>query len=162
MSRPRRCVFLCTLFLVSFTSCLFSPRPSHLMSAESLRKEEKYEEAIKEYETYIAERLKDKSAIEDYNPYFYYLLIGDCYQGLGQPEKALESYVTAKDKNVDGPIVGGKLRSLAAWYEERTRYEEAIALLQKYRDLDPLLFDLDIDRNHKAMIGAEDNSRKLY
>ena len=132
------------------------------MIAERLRTEEKFEAAIAEYEVYIQERLEDQDAPPEYNPNFYFLLIGDCYQGLDKPEEALAAYLKAKDNKVDSSIVGSKLRSLASWYEQRARYEEAIALLQQHRELDPLLFDLDIDRNHKLLVGTEVGKQKLY
>lgn len=138
--------------LVAFHGCASSA--SHLLRAEALRKEQQYELAIEEYELYVAQRKTVKDLPPEQNPFFYYLLIGDCRLALGQVEEAKVAYLTARDNGVEKDLVGAKLRNLAHWHEERREYDAAIAILQEFRALDPLLFDVDLDRNHKKLLNA--------
>ncbi len=147
---------LFALLLVSgISACLFRS-PSHLALAEGLRKQGQYDAAISEYRLYISERSKVKGLPKDQDPNFYELLIGDCFLGMGKPEDALAAYLKAKELGMQDDLVAGKLRALAQYYEDKSEYQVAIELLKKYRTLDPLLFDLDIDRNHKKLIQAAD------
>jgi tetratricopeptide (TPR) repeat protein len=124
-----------------------------------LRSAQKYQEAISEYRTYIDLRLKEKTVSENYSPYFYYLLIGEAYLKLDQPDQARTAFLEAKEHGTSPALVADKLRQLAGWYEERKRYDEAIAVLHEFRQLDPLMFDSDLDRNHKEQISAEDRNK---
>ena len=132
-----------------------TPR-SHAFIAEDLRKDGKYEAAIAEYKLHMEARLNNSRRQPDENPYFYYLLIADCYIGLDQPDEARAAIITAKEKDVEKDLVISKLRMLGEWYEKRARLEEAISLYKEFRELDGSLFDYDIDRVHKRMIAEED------
>ena len=149
---------LSLLGLLGIGGCFFSS-PSHLLRAEELRAAGKFEPAIKEYQAYIDQRIERKDYTDSDNPYFFYLLIGDSYLGMEDPAKAEESYLKAKENGTADNLVAGKLRGIGQFYELRGRYAEAIEFLRKHRELDPLLFDLDIDRNHKSLISAEDAKR---
>ncbi|MFN8392618.1 MAG: tetratricopeptide repeat protein [Bdellovibrionota bacterium] len=146
-------------FAVSLSMGCFNVQLSHLKQAELLRENGQYEAAIQQYQIFIDERLHQPPPPGALNPYFYYLLIGDCYLKLDKADEAKSAYLTALSNDVDKPLVAGKLRELAAWFEKNKRFDDAIAILHEHRELDPLLFDLDIDRNHKEAIEAEDQSR---
>ena len=137
------------------SACGFS-QVSHLARAENFRADKKYTEAIEEYQAYIDQRQKEKNTNPDLNPNFYYLLIGDCYLGIDRPQDAKKAYISAKEQSVSPSIVASKFRSLAAYFEDRGEYSQAIEILTEFRPLDPMLFDIDIDRNHKELISAED------
>ncbi len=130
------------------------------MRAESFRKDGKFDQAITEYQAYIDERLKRKDFPPDQSPYFYYLLIGDSYVGLGRPDDAEKAYLTALDNGTEQSLVAGKMRALADWFETRGEYETAIELLQRHHNLDPLLYNIEIDQLHKKLIEAEDKKEK--
>ena len=95
----------------------------------------------------------------DQRPYFYYLLIGDSYLGLGRPDDAEKAYLTALEHETENSLVAGKLRGLANWFETRAEYETAIELLNRHHELDPLLYDIEIDQLHKKLIDAEDKKQ---
>jgi tetratricopeptide (TPR) repeat protein len=133
----------------------FDPHLSNAQIAQQLRDEGKLQQAIERYKLHIQRRLNDSHRPADENPYFYYALIGDIYLQMNDVEKAKEAYETARNQGVDPMLIKDKFRGVARWYEERGQYEEAIAILRLYRDLDPLMIDADIDRNHKKMVTEE-------
>lgn len=141
------------------SGCLFSQTASHAQVAQSLRDQGKYDEAIVEYRLHMATREKDVHRPKDENPAFYELLIGDTYLEAGRPELAEESYLRADTAAVPKDLVNFKLRHLATWYEEKSQFEPAILLLNKFRDRDPVMFNYDIDRLHKKMLSTEDVSQ---
>lgn len=138
-----------------FTTFTLGPSRSHAAKAQELREEGKCEEAIEEYLAHIQERLAEKSRPENENPYFYYLLIGDCRLQMEQVDPAIAAFERARNEGVDRPLVSERLRRLGRWFEEQNRFEEGIEHLMKFRELDPLLFDLEIDRLHKAQVRQE-------
>ena len=147
----------CKFYLRPF-SFSFSPKYSRAEKAEQLRNEGKCDEAIEEYRSHMQTRLTEPTRPEDENPYFYYLLIGDCHLQMGDVEQAKKDYVAAKDANVQAPLVNERLRRLGHWYEAQGRFDEAIDHLQEFRELDTLMFDLDIDRIHKRQVRSEQES----
>ena len=152
-----------SLCVVSLSGCLFgvfSLGPSHAQRAQQLRQEGKFEEAITEYRLHMELRRKDAHRPPDENPAFYELLIGDVYLDANSPLEAEESYQRASDADVHGDLVNFKFRHLGQWYESQGNLEKAIQILKKYRDRDPLMFDYDIDRLHKAMLRREDEGQK--
>lgn len=142
-------VLLCMLSCVRVTHRYETPAAR----ADALKEQGKYEEAIKAYRAHLAQRIAQRGPEE--NPYFYLLLIGDCYIAMDQLQEAEESYREAHAQEVDKALVADRFRRLADWYENENELENAMALLQKYRHLDPLLFDLEIDRLHKAYVRRE-------
>jgi len=155
---PRPAAAILFFFIMCAEGC-FLAAPSHLLRAEELRAAGKFEAAIEEYQLYIDQRIQRHDYTEADNPYFFYLLIGDSYLGMDDTAKAEEAYLKAKENGTAANLVAGKLRAIGQYYEVRGRYAEAIEILRKHRELDPLLFDLDIDRNHKNLIAAEDAKR---
>lgn len=49
-----------------------------------------------------------------------------------------------------------RIRSVARWYDQHDKLEDAIALSTKYRDRDELLFDAMLDRISKELVRRED------
>lgn len=147
------CIFLFCI------SCSFYS-PSAAWVAEDLRKQGKYQEAIVEYKKHIASKLKQKdSQHSELNPFFYYLLIGDCHLELKEFDEAKKSYFTALENKIEKKLVGAKIRNLAEKLEENGQSENAISLLTENRELDTLLFDIDIDKLHKKILEAEDQKK---
>ncbi len=146
------------IFLFCISCSFYSPSAAWV--AEDLRKQGKYQEAIVEYKKHISNKLaqKDKQHSE-LNPFFYYLLIGDCYLELKEFDSAKKSYLTALEHNIEKKLVGAKIRTLADKLEENGQTENAINLLTENRELDTLLFDIDIDKLHKKILEAEDQKR---
>ena len=134
---------------------------TYAQHAAILREEKKYHEAIVAYEKHIEERSLDQKRPADENPAFYYLLIGDIYLELQDPDKALKSYEQSLAAQISPDLVSYKLRMLAHWYEAQNQLEQAIAHLQRFRESDPVMFDFDIDRLHKKQLSNEDAERKL-
>ncbi|MCB0325156.1 MAG: tetratricopeptide repeat protein [Bdellovibrionales bacterium] len=143
----------CYFYADSFS---FGDAKSHAALAEELTAEHQYEAAIEEYRRHLNDRLTDEHRTAEENPYFYELLIGDLYLRLERVDDAINAYESALREKVDTGLVGERLRRLGDWYEERGQYEQAIATLRKYRFLDPLTFDLEIDRLHKASLAVDD------
>ena len=146
------------LLLIQLGSCAFlgfSSRPSHARVAAQYRAEKKYAAAIKEYQEHIISRLADSRREPEENPYFYLILIGDIYLEEGNSGQALESYVEAKGREVELPLVVDRVRRVARALGDAGKYREAVVLLKKYRELDSFAFDLDIDENIKEIIKLE-------
>ncbi len=75
---------------------IFSPRPlSELEMGQNLQEAGKYEEAIQSYKAYI----NGEGPLSSQAQHF----IGECYEGLGQTEKALEAYEEVRDKYGGSP-----------------------------------------------------------
>ena len=145
--------FLTLILLVS--ACGFTPVP-HSENAKQYVKEKKYNEAISEYEKHIKERLEIKNRPDWENPYIYYLDIGDIYLEEKDPGNALKYYLLAKEHDVKPAYVSDRMRYLASWYEEQGDLKAAIIHLKKYRDLDPTIFDLMLDRIAKKLVKQEE------
>ncbi|MCC6220127.1 MAG: tetratricopeptide repeat protein [Deltaproteobacteria bacterium] len=133
----------------------FSYPGAHRELAEKLRQEGKADEAIAHYRKHIDERLADKHRKDSENPYFYYILIGDIYLETNRPTEALAFYKQAEESQVQREFVIDRLRQVASYFENESSKEKAIELLRANRDLDPLLFDADIDRIHKEIVKSE-------
>jgi predicted Zn-dependent protease len=110
---------------------------------------------------HIAERGRVANRPEWENPSFYLVLIGDLELGRDRVDQALENYVEADAAKVDEALVSDRIRSVAKWYEDRQRFGEAFALLQKYRLRDPLLFDPTLDRLGKKITELEEKTREV-
>ena len=151
---------LCTGCVFDFETFSFSTGPSHATIADDLRKEGKLKESIAEYEQHVSDRLASKRKFPDENPYFYYLLIGDVYLELDDPAEARRAYERALDEKVEPRLTSARLRRLGQWYEEKGKYEEALEVLKKYRDLDPEMYNLDIDQVHKAIVKKEQDEEE--
>lgn len=130
---------------------------SHAEKAEKLRKAQKFEAALAEYRLHFENRLGDKKRPTEENPYFYYLLIGDTYLDLQRPKEAREAYVTAKEHEVDIALVIDRIRRLSDYFVDKGEFDTATQTLKEFRDIDPDIFDADIDAVHKQMIATEDH-----
>jgi tetratricopeptide (TPR) repeat protein len=130
---------------------------NHRHQAENLTREGRYQEAIVEYKLHLEQRLASPGRAADENPYFYYLMIGDLHLKLNDPTGAQTAYETARSEAVETALVSDRFRLLAQWHEERGEHEKAITVLRRFRDLDPLMFDYEIDRIHKKMVQEEES-----
>jgi len=151
--------FIVGFFLVQLGSCIFisfANRPSHARLAAQYRSEKKYAEAIGEYQQHITARLEDSRREPEENPYFYLILIGDVYLEQTKLQPALESYIEAKEREVETPLVVDRIRRVARALRDNGQHREAVTLLKKYRALDEFVFDLDIDETLKAIVTFED------
>lgn len=134
--------------------------PSHAQRAQELREQGKFKQAIGEYQKHIEKRLSDESRPADENPYFYYLLIGDTYREMDDFAEAKLAYETAQTHRVDEELVKDRFRLLGKYWEDKHEYEKAIEILMVYRELDPEMFNADIDRIHKRMIREEEEAKQ--
>ena len=160
-------LFILSLCAVLFIACSSAgpfrtnPPGSHRRAAEKLRTEKNYIEAIQEYEKHIAERLSDKGRPEEENPSFYYIFIGDLQLELGKPDDALEAYMKAHEDNVMVEFIIDRVRRISSHYEEKDELDKSLHILNAYRDLDPLLFDWDINRIHRKLVAKEQESSEF-
>jgi hypothetical protein len=90
------------------------------------------------------------------NPYFYLLLIADIQLGQGHVDEAIASVELAEQNKVDRFLISDRYRAAASWYERQGRLPEAAAVLSRYRDRDPELFDSMLDRIGKVIIAKEE------
>ena len=164
LAKPRRFERISSALLAALMLCScsagvgafsFTAAGNHRRNAEQLKSEGKYEEAIVEYEKHIAERAAASSKFPGENPSFYYIMIGDLQLEQEKPQEALESYLKAQTDGVMSEFIIDRIRQVSSYYETRENYDAAIELLHKYRDLDPLVFDWDIDRLHKKTVRQE-------
>ena len=123
--------------------------------AQKLNEAGRKDEAIAQYQLHIQERLHDPARPVDENPYFYQILIGDIYLDLNHPDKAEDSYSVAWREKVANTFIIDRMRRLGAWYENHGKLETAREVLKRYRNLDTLLFDFDIDRISKKIVDSE-------
>lgn len=152
-----RGAYLLAVCLLLSNSCgpSLRPNPSAATRAESLAEEGKVDAAIAAYREHIELRLADPRRPESENPYFYLLMIGDLYLASGRIELAREAYEEARNKAVDQALTAERLRRFATHFEKKGLLEQAISELRQYRELDPLMFDSEIDRLHKLFIARE-------
>jgi tetratricopeptide (TPR) repeat protein len=150
------------LLMVQLGACTyfsFERGASHSQIAAKLRDEKKFEEAIQEYYKHIDSRLKDSRREAEENPFFYLIMIGDIYLEEGNTGEAIRTYLEAKSKQVEGPLVVDRIRKVAGTLRDSGKYKEAIDLLRGHRDLDTFSFDLDADDILKEAVSAEDYKR---
>lgn len=143
------CLNACTIYARNFSSEYYLTEAER---AEALEEKGEYLKAIEAYEKHIVDRQESGKLFVNENPYFYKLLIGDLYLKLIQPDNAEQAYVFALEKEVSKPLTTHRLKKLGTWYEEKGDFENAFLIVEKHRELDPLLFDLEIDRLHKAKV----------
>lgn len=127
---------------------------STLQRAEKLASEGRHQEAISAYNEHIEDRLSS-SRPEWENPYFYLLRIGDLKLLMAQPEDALQTFAEAEQHNVDPVLISDRYRTVAHWYLEHGRTQEAFDLLNTHRNRDSLLFDALLDRVGRSLTQTE-------
>ncbi len=128
-----------------------------LREAEEYSRQGDLDRAIAAYESHIGARLALDDRAEWENPWFYLLLIGDLQLRKGEPEVALQTYTKAKEKQIHGSLISDRYRSVASWYETNGELKKASALLEQYREEDPLLFDSMLDRIGKEIVAQEES-----
>lgn len=143
------------LALALACSGCFSSGPEQLSEADSLMSEGKHEEAIAAYREHIAERLNASDRPEWENPYFYLLNVGDIELSRGDVAAALTAYEEAERQKVEAPLIADRYRAVASWYEERKQLQDALNILTKYRERDPLIFDSMLDRIARELTAQE-------
>ena len=127
----------------------------YLEKAEAAEQSKEYSKAIGYYNKHIEFRNNDSKPPKE-NPYFYLLMVGDLYLKNEQPIEAKDTYIKAIDKEVSKPLCAERIRNVAKYYSEKNNYEEAFIILEKHRELDPLLFDLDKDNLHKEYVSTQE------
>ncbi len=143
--------------LSSLAGCVFIRDNNSLIDeAQALEQQGKSEKAIQKYIEHIELRLAEPKRPSWENPYFYFLLIGDVYLKDGDVEKALGAYETAEENKVESVLVTDRYRSVANWYHQRGQSDQALKILEKYRDRDPLLFDAMLDRIAREIVRREE------
>lgn len=130
--------------------------PEKVREADELTRAQRYDEAIALYRAHMEERLSVPDRPQWENPYFYLLLIGDVQLGRGQVDAALATYQEAEREHVDAPLISDRYRAVGRWYEEHGELQQALDVLSEYRDRDPLLFDVMLDRIAKELTARED------
>ena len=153
-------LFLSSLLLSNLilSSCSTNFR-YFLEKAEAAEKSKEYSKAIEYYNKHIEFRNNDSKPPKE-NPYFYLLMVGDLYLKNEQPIEAKDTYIKAVDKEVSKPLCAERIRNIAKYYSEKSNYEEAFKILEEYRELDPLLFDLDKDNLHKEYVLTQESAEK--
>jgi tetratricopeptide (TPR) repeat protein len=129
---------------------------SNLKQAEELTRQKEFKKAIEQYLAHVQKRLELETRPEWENPYFYYILIADLHLKLDQVPEALESLETAEKEGVEKGLLSDRFRYIANWLTEKKRHKEALEVLEKYRDRDPLLFDLSLDRIARELTKIEE------
>lgn len=84
-------------------------------------------------------------------------MIGELHIKLRDPISAENAFLEALKKGVSPALCAERLRRIAGYYEQEKDFEKAFEILRKHRELDTILFDLEIDRIHRASIEAESN-----
>ncbi|MBL7661671.1 tetratricopeptide repeat protein [bacterium] len=151
-------IYLTIIATLVLNSCAIK---TDLTQARMYEQQGDYEKARAYYRTHMERRLRDKKRPAEENPYYYLITIGDLYRKEKQYERALGSYDEARANQVPAEPLIFRYRDIASDMQQEGKYDEAIDLLTIYHDLDPLLFDVDIDRVHKAMLAAEDRNKSI-
>jgi tetratricopeptide (TPR) repeat protein len=157
MSLPKR--LLALIAPVALLAGCFSSS-DRVQRAEELSRQGDYDAAIALYREHMEARLAIEDRPEWENPYFYLLLIGDVQLGRGEPEAALQTYEEAERQKVEPTLISDRYRAVGRWYEEHGQLQKALEELSKYRDRDPLLFDVMLDRIAKKLTAQEDAASK--
>lgn len=145
--------------LLLVTGCLSLNTPTELQEAEELKGKGDYDLAITAYQEHIDERLRDGKRPEWENPYFHLLAIGDIELSRGKVDQAIANYTEAERQGVDAALISDRYRAVATWYEENNQLKNALDILTKYRDRDPLLFDSMLDRVARKLTEQEAGPR---
>lgn len=150
-------VIFTTLAICGCSSSYFKFGPyRNAEQAEEYLRQGKLEEACESYRKHVEDRLANKDRPEWENPYFYYLIIGDIKLRDNKVKEALAAYEFAESKKIDPQLVSDRYRYVAQWYEKKGDYKNAMVVLQKYQNRDPLLFDAVLDRIAKELTNIED------
>ena len=135
---------------------LFSSGTSLLDEAEKTARDGSADDAIELYKRHLERRLAVKDRPDWENPYLYLLTIGDLQLKQGNVDAALASYEQAEKQEVRKELISDRFRGVALQFESENRLEDACAILKKYRNRDPLIFDGMLDRISKEIVVRED------
>lgn len=157
----QKVIFLNFLLTVFFSSCTFyNPKNSLLSRADAALENKEYDEAITLYKEHIESRLDNPLRSSWENPYFYLIVIGDVYIEKKEPKKAEITFLKAEKKGVKKPLINDRLLKLASYYEKNHQFSEAIELLDKNIDRDPILFEGYLDKISRYQTTFEDSKQK--
>ncbi|MFM1847507.1 MAG: hypothetical protein RL417_981 [Pseudomonadota bacterium] len=129
----------------------------HLRAAEESTRRGDISTAIESYRSHIAFRLTISDRPTWENPSFYELMIGDLELRRGDVAAALSAFERAEAAGIEQGLVSDRYRAAGAWLELNGREMEALDLLKKYRERDPLLFDAMLDRIAKEVTRKEES-----
>lgn len=153
---------LFALLCVYSAGCYVNPThkvESYATQAEELYQEGAYLKSIEAYQKHIDQRLRTSNRAPAENPYFYQLFIGDNYLKLKSYEQAKTAYQKAADCGVDSKFVADRFLRLGRQLSEDSSLDDNLSLaiesLKLHRDLDPLIFDAEIDRIHRLSVQKE-------
>ena len=151
-------LFCCLCLVVVLNGCFWGFEESHKEKADRLRKSENYQSAIDSYYQHIQDRLAYEKRPDWENPYIYLLDIGDIYLEQGDFKKALEIYEQAEKEGVKQAYCNDRYRAVALWHEQRGELKESLEILRHYREKDPFLMDLMLDRLARQLVAQEDSN----
>jgi tetratricopeptide (TPR) repeat protein len=159
----RRCAvgmkpFFLALIALAGGACTSNGRYALLQRAEEYSRREKFDDAVTAYREHIKIRLNIKERPTWENPYFYLLLIGDLQLQQKQFEAALASFELAEKNGVDRRLVSDRYVFVASLYEKEGKLDDAISILRRYRERDPLFYDMVLDRLAKELTRREDQA----
>lgn len=151
-------IILTTVLVLAAPGCgvFGSAGTDHLRLAEEYTRQGDIAGAIDRYTRHIAYRNSIEDRPEWENPHFYELMIGDLELRRNDLAAALAAYERAERAGIEPGLVSDRYRSTGSWLEQNGRLGEALTLLRRYRDRDPLLFDAMLDRIARAVTAAED------
>lgn len=142
--------------LLVLNGCFWGLGESNKEKADRLRKTENYQSAIDSYYQHIQDRLAYEKRPDWENPYIYLLDIGDIYLEQDDLKKALEIYEHAEKEGVKQAYCNDRYRAVALWHEQRGELKESLEILRHYREKDPFLMDLMLDRLARQLVAQED------
>lgn len=151
---------ICALLIcVTLSGCsIFSQQPPKPIQAKTLFEQGELHKAITLYDAHLNSRLSNPARPKGENPYFYCALIGDALLRAGDLQAAYRTYQFGRAAGIEDRMLAMRFRDIAHKLSlyPGSGHQMAIDFLQKYRDLDQLMIDLDIDVYHRAQIAAED------
>ncbi len=102
---------------------------SHLLDGQKLWSQGKLHEAIAEYEKEHRRQIKNSS--DAYIVQTSYWMVGRAYRQLGDLDRALQAYLTARELFKKHGVGSGTLAPLAEIYIEQGRFDDAIAICKE-------------------------------
>lgn len=132
------------------------PQISYLDRAKYQRQIGNIDEAIKLYRLYIAERLKKVDRLQEEDPNYYLIVIGDLLFDSKRVEEAYVVYEEAEQRGVAKNFVIDRYVRTARWYQSRKNFAMAECILTKHSFLDPLVFEGELDQSFRKHTAAED------
>lgn len=160
-----RSIVLSVLFLV-LAGCAAStldttmPAISYLDRAKYQRQKGNIDEAIKLYRLYIDERLKKVDRLQEEDPNYYLIVIGDLLFDTKRVEESYATYQEAEGRGVNKSFIIDRYVRTARWYGSIGNYAVAECILTKHSFLDPLVFEGELDQSFRKRTAAEDGGMR--